>query len=182
MSVRIRVYPQNGLGAGGLYGNAQTQVRLSQQALQNQRQMSNLQLNYERALWEEKLKFAQLQAQAQYGAFGGLGGIPIAAGMGLTGIGGAIPAGFGQVAGFGLNAGLGLNPLAARLPIVPGGSGQTNVTNQTSTGGNQSVSNTNNYQVSSSITNPYPPTGMFGGGWGWGGGGGFLSSLLGALI
>lgn len=100
MSIRIRVYPQNGAygGLGGLggYGVANTRVRLTQQQLQNERKTANMQLQYERALWAEKLKFVQLQAQMQnpYAALsmGGLGGF------------GALGGAFGLMSPLGVNA------------------------------------------------------------------------------
>lgn len=78
MSVRIRVYPQYGArgmygGMGGLYGrNGYAGTRLAQQQLTNERRTSSLRLQYERQLWAERLKLAQLQAQVQYGGYGGV--------------------------------------------------------------------------------------------------------------
>lgn len=66
------------------------------------------------------------------------------------------------------------------IPAGFGGSGQTNVTNQTSTGGaSQSVSNVNTNNVAHTV---HPHVGAWGGSPYGMGGGGFLSGLLGALI
>jgi hypothetical protein len=184
MSVRIRVYPQNGLGMNGLGVNGMGAVSAAtyyNQKLQTQKQVSNLQLGYERALWGEKLNNAVLEERlknpylgAQTAAYGAYGGLPLAAGFGgLPGM-----AGFGGVP---MGLPVGGMPMGG-IPAGFGGSGQTNITNQTSTGaGNQTVSNVNTNNVSSSVTPP--PYGGFGG-WGGGGfgGGGLISGLLGALI
>jgi hypothetical protein len=153
MSIHIRVYPQNGLygsrlgglGYGSAYGyggynGLAVQNRLNQQALQNERRVSSLQLGYERQLWEQRLQMAEMQAQVQYGGAGTTGvvynpyaqygtvGVPTGVVNPLIGAGYACPPGY---AGYG-------------SPI--GGSGQTNVTNQTATGGaTQSVANSNSY-------------------------------------
>ncbi len=79
MAIRIRVYPNYG-GYGGYggfnryggYGNGilRTKLtannRISNLRLQSERQQNALRLNYERALWSEKLKLVQLQTQLQY--------------------------------------------------------------------------------------------------------------------
>lgn len=76
--IRIRVHPQGygarlggygGYGAGGVSATA-----YYTQALDNERKVSDLRLDYERQLWTEKLKAAQLQAAIQYGGGGGWGG------------------------------------------------------------------------------------------------------------
>ena len=100
MAVRIRVYPQNGMGGmggmglGGAYG---INNRLAQVQLQNQRKTSALQLQYERALWQEKIKTVQLQTAMQYGAASPYGAQAVSpygvqgamfGGLGLGGLGG----------------------------------------------------------------------------------------------
>jgi hypothetical protein len=190
MSVRIRVYPQygglgmNGLGMNGM-GGAVSAATYYNNKLQTQKQVSNLQLGYERALWSERLDKARLEERLknpylgmQTAAYGAYGGLPVAAGFGglpgMAGFGGGVPMGM-PVGGM---------PMGG-IPAGFGGSGQTNITNQTSTGaGNQTVSNVNTNNVSSSVTPPaYGGYGGFGG-WGGGGfgGGGLISGLLGALI
>src|SRR5689334_5526191 len=88
MAIRIRVYPQyGGLGAmGGLGYNRMGAVSAStyyNSKLQTQRQVSSLQLGYERALANERIERARLEERmknpyALYGA--GMGGFasPIA--------------------------------------------------------------------------------------------------------
>jgi hypothetical protein len=154
--------------------------------LQSQQQVSNLQLGYERALWNERLDKVRLEERLKnpyaLGAAGmGLGGLPL--GVGLGGVLGGVPLGGVPLGGV---------PMGG-LPIggIPAGfgGGQSNVTNQTSTGGaSQTVTNSNVNNVSSVVQ---PQVG-WGGGWGgggWGGspfggfgGGGLVSGLLGALI
>lgn len=185
MAVRIRVYPQTGamggLGMNG-YGGAVSANTYYNSKLQSQKQVSNLQLGYERALaderiervrLEERLKNPYLQNTAALGAFGGL---PLGLGMGGMPLGAGIPMG-------GIPIGM---PMATQLPMggVPAGfgGGQSNVTNQVSTGGAaQTVTNSNVNNVSHSMRPIVQP-----GGWGGYptqfGGGGFLSGLLGALI
>jgi len=179
MAVRIRVYPQGGVagGVGGYGYNA-----LAQTQLRNQRQTSALQLQYERALWQEKIKTVQLQTAMQYGSQG-LGAVPVGGyGARAYGLGGLGALGLGGVYGANLGA---IPPGFGNAGGLLGGSGQTNHTVQNSTGGNQSVSNANHY--SNVVWNQAPAFGggfPFGGG-GYGGGygnGGFLSSLLGALV
>jgi hypothetical protein len=186
MSVRIRVYPQyGGLGMNGLNGmggavSAQTYFN---NRLQTQKQVSNLQLGYERALWSERLDKVRLEERlknpylgvqsAGYGAFGGL---PVAAGLGGLGGFGGVPIGMPMGVPMG-GVPLGGTPMG--IPAGFGGAGQTNVTNQTSTGaGNQSVTNSNVNNVAHTVTAP-PMYGGWGGGFG---GGGLISGLLGALI
>lgn len=64
MPIRIRVYPQNGYRSYGGHGN--TFVR-------HARQRANLQLRYERALFNERLRTVQMQAALRGG---GLGAMP----------------------------------------------------------------------------------------------------------
>lgn len=76
MAIRIRVYPSNGLGAyGGVnrFGGAVSAQTFYNQKLSAQRQISNLQLQYERALWSQKLDTVRLEERlknpyAMYGA------------------------------------------------------------------------------------------------------------------
>jgi hypothetical protein len=74
MAVRIRVYPQNGmyggLGGYGMRGMYGGYGQLAQVQLRNEKKTSALRLQYERALWQEKLKTVQLQTAMQYGAGG----------------------------------------------------------------------------------------------------------------
>jgi hypothetical protein len=182
MAVRIRVYPQTGaMGGLGMNGGAVSAQTYFNSKLTAQKQVSNLQLGYERALADERINNVRLEerlknpylAQNQgfaggYGGFGGFGGVPIGV-PGLGGFGG-LPMG-----------GMPVNQIAGGIPSGFGGGGQSNVTNQTSTGaGTQSVTNSNVNNVSST-QQPYMQ-----GGWGYPqtqfGGGGFLSGLLGALI
>lgn len=169
MAVRIRVYPQNGMygglgGVGGAYGRY---GGLAHVQLQNEKKTGNLRLQYERALWAERLKTVQLQTAMQYGGAAGVGGaMPLAMAnpyaLGAYGVGGALTA---------------PGMLAGAIPPGFGGSGQSNVTSQTGSGA-QTVANTNHY--SNVVWNQTPAFGYgfpFGGG-----GGGFLSGLLGALI
>lgn len=83
MAIRIRVYPQGGYGGyggygamGGLGGYGMYGGRVAQMQLQNERKTGNLRLQYERALWAEKLKTVQLETAMQYGAgsYGAYGG------------------------------------------------------------------------------------------------------------
>ena len=185
MAVRIRVYPQygglgmNGLGMNGMNGmggavSAQTYYN---SRLQTQKQVSTLQLGYERALANEKIERVRLEERlknpylaAGTGYAGAYGGLPVGLGMG------GLPLGL-QLGG----AQLGGLPMGGIPTGFPGG-GQSNTTNQVSTGGaSQSVTNSNVSNVSHHVQQPAY------GGWGYpqtqfGGGGGFLSGLLGALI
>lgn len=179
MAVRIRVYPQN--GALGMAGGAVSAQTYYTQKLQTQQQVSNLRLGYERALFNEKLDKVRLEERLKnpYLAAGaGMAGalaLPGAVGFGgmpALGTMGALPmAGLPMGMPFG---GVGAMPLNALA-----GSGQANVTNQSSPGSaSQSVSNVNTYNSSNVMPNPYAM-----GGWGRPfGSGGFLSGLLGALI
>ena len=184
MAVRIRVYPQyGGLGMNGLGMNGQGAVSAAtyyNSKLTTQKQVSSLQLGYERALANERIERARLEERAKNpymtaGLAGAYGGIPLGGQFGGLPLGG-LPLGtqFGGV------------PLGGQLPMggIPAGfagSGQSNVTNQVSTGGAaQTVTNSNVNNVSHSIQQP-----PFAGGWGYPpqfGGGGLLSGLLGRLI
>jgi hypothetical protein len=80
MPVVIRVHPQygagrygmglglNGLGYGGYGVGGYAGI-----ALRNERQKHNLQLKYERALFNERLKTVQLQTAVQSGGLGAVG-------------------------------------------------------------------------------------------------------------
>lgn len=87
MAVRIRVYPQyGGLGMNGLgmnrMGGAVSASTYFNSKLQTQKQISNLQLGYERALWNERLEKVRLEERLKnpYAMMG--------AGMGGYGMGG----------------------------------------------------------------------------------------------
>lgn len=81
MAVRIRVYPQYGaMGMNGLGMNRMGAVSAStyyNSKLQTQKQVSNLQLGYERALWNERLEKVRLEERLRnpYAMMGaGIGG------------------------------------------------------------------------------------------------------------
>lgn len=179
MAVRIRVYPQygalGGLGYNRLGTNAVSASTYYNSRLQTQRQTATLQLGYERALANERIERARLEERMKNPYLG----------LGSFGLGGAYGGAMAnqlmaaQLLGRNLNTGF---PMGG-IPLgFGGGAGQTNFTNQTSTGGNQTVTNSNVNTVDHRISQPYQ------GGWGvppmmpWGGGGGLFSSLLGALI
>lgn len=183
MAIRIRVHP-NGMGAGGLggygYGN---NLQTANLRLQNEKQKGNLKLNYERALWQERLQRAQLEAQLQYGT----GVQPLGAyGMNGLGVQPGLPGGFGVVpgagypgAGMGLGGfGLGMGGFGAGMLGALGLGGQSNVNNQTGTATNgtlnQSVANTNSFHDSGNMYVMGGGGGLFGGG----GQGGWLGGLL----
>lgn len=189
--IRIRVNPGGMAGGYGGYGgvgavNAQTYYNSQ---LNNQRQVSNLRLDYERQLWEQKLKAAKLEAAIQYGGQGGYGspyGSPWGSPFGGALMGAGMPIATGvppmalpMAGGFG---GLGTLPFTS-------GSGQTNITNQVAAGaGTQTVSNTNNYDSRVHVP-PQSPWGMpFGGSpygaspWGMPFGGQNSGGLLGRLF
>ena len=86
MSVRIRVYPTNG-GYGGLggYGGVNSQQYFQQQ-LDNERKTSSLKLAYERQLMNQQLEMVKLQAQVQYGGYGGGYGSPGVIGAPVGGV------------------------------------------------------------------------------------------------
>lgn len=191
MAIRIRLYPQGGLGMNrfGMNGGAVSLATHYNSKLTTQRQVSSLQLGYERALANERIERARLEERMKnpyaLGGFGGVGaafgGVPMGVPFGGVPLGvpfGGMP-GMG-VPGMGVPGGL---PLGG-IPAGFAGHGQSNVTNQTSTGGaNQTVTNSNVNNVSHSIQQP-----PLAGGWGgWGGyprfgNGGFLSGLLGAIV
>ena len=87
MAVRIRVYPQNGgiggygaLGAAGVGVGAYGAVPLLQNQLTNEKKTNALRLEYERALWGERMKTVQLQTAMQYAGQAGYGAAPAAYG------------------------------------------------------------------------------------------------------
>ena len=188
MAVRIRVYPQyggagmmGGLGGYGM-GGAVSASTYYNSKLQTQRQLSSLQLGDERALWGERLDKVRLEERLKnpyLGAYGGVpGGLPLGVGLGGMPLGGmplGVPMGGMPIGGM---------PIGGGIPAGFGGHGQSNVTNQVSTGGaSQSVTNSNVNNVAHTV---HPHVGGWGGG-GWAGfggfgGGGLLSGLLGAII
>ena len=188
MAVRIRVYPQygglgmNGLGMG-MNGGAVSAATYFNSKLNTQKQVSSLQLGYERALANEKIERVRLEERLKNPYALGASGLGF--GLGAAGLGG-IPMGLPLGAGVPVGLPMGGLPMGGLpmggIPAGFAGSGQSNVTNQTSTGGSQTVTNSNVNNVSHQV---HP---MVQGGWGWGGGyprfggGGFLSGLLGALI
>lgn len=101
MSIRIRVYPNGGAGAygamgayGGVngYGGAVSAQTFFNQKLNAQRQVSQLQLTYERALWGERLERTRLEERMKnpYAAMqtAGLGAYGLAApALGVAGLG-----------------------------------------------------------------------------------------------
>jgi len=179
MAVRIRLYPQTGVGMNGM-GGAVSASTFFNQKLQSQSQVSNLRLQYERALWGEKLDKVRLEERLKNPYLGAYGGTGLGSPYGAVPIGG-VPLGMGVPMGYG-QQGLPIGYGQQGIPGGFGGSGQTNITNQTSAGaGNQSVSNSNSYNVSSVAQNPGYPQMPYGFGGGFGSGG-FLSGLLGALI
>ncbi len=188
MAVRIRVYPQyGGLGMNGLgmQGGAVSASTYYNSKLTTQKQVSSLQLGYERALANERIERARLEERSKNpylmgGVGGALGGLPLGVGLGGLPLGG-LPLGM-PLGGVPMGMPMGGLPMGG-IPAGFAGSGQSNTTNQVSTGGaTQTVTNSNVNNVSSSIQQP--PMG----GWGWGGGfpgygsGGLLSGLLGRLI
>jgi hypothetical protein len=89
MSIRIRVYPQYGGAYGGLGGYGFGMNRMGAVSastyyntkLQTQRQVSALQLGYERALWNERLEKVRLEERLKnpYAMMGaGFGAYPMA--------------------------------------------------------------------------------------------------------
>lgn len=205
MAIRIRVYPQNGmLAQGGMLGmnrlgtGAVSASTYFNSRLQTQKQVSSLQLGYERALaneridkvrLEERLKNPYAAHSAGMGGAYGVGAPGVLGGLGtLTG---GLPAGgfpvglpMGGFPGGGYPMG-GMSMGGMPYGGVPGGfpgSGQGNITNQTSAvAANQTVSNSNVLNVSHAVNHPHVGMG-YGGYPPQFGGGGFLSGLLGALI
>ncbi len=176
MAIRIRVYPA-GMSAGAYgvngYGGAVSAQTYYNSKLASTKQVATLQLGYERALADERVERARLEERLKnpylqtsaLGAYGGLGTLGILAALSSMG---------------GLNglSGLGALGTTSAFPLLASGGGQTNITNQTSTGsGNQTVTNSNVNNVATTMQQPmYSPyaTGF--------GGGGLISGLLGALI
>ncbi len=80
MAVRIRVYPQyGGLGMNGLgmnRGGAVSAATYYNSKLTTQKQVSSLQLGYERALANERIERARLEERMKnpYAVMGGMGG------------------------------------------------------------------------------------------------------------
>lgn len=183
MAVRIRVYPQTGafggLGMNGMGGAVSAQTHFNSR-LQAQKQVGGLQLGYERALANERIERVRLEER--------LKNPYLAAGTGFAGAYGGLPVGL-PVGGLPIGVPMGGLPMGVPMGGLPmggvpagfAGHGQVNVTNQSSTGASQSVTNSNVHN-SSHVARPFV------GGWGGGypptpfGGGGFLSGLLGALI
>jgi hypothetical protein len=120
MSIRIRVYPQYGRSLGGYgglggygYGGYGVQARVTAQKLKNEKQKSNLRLQYERALFAERLKTVQLQTALQYGGGYGYGvrpAMPMSFTNAFMGAGG-----MGFSSGPGFFGGLGLGGLGGLL-------------------------------------------------------------------
>ncbi len=80
MAIRIRVYPQyGGLGMNGLgmnRGGAVSAATYYNSKLTTQKQVSSLQLGYERALAGERIERARLEERMKnpYALMGGMGG------------------------------------------------------------------------------------------------------------
>lgn len=168
MAIRIRVYPQNGMGmmgGMGMYGggavSAQTYYTSKLNTLQ---QISNLRLGYERALFNEKLDKVRLEERLKNPYLMNAGMVnPLMGAYGLTPAVGGLGT-LGTLGALGALGGLGggIGGLGSMLPLAAmGGSGQTNVTNQTSPGGtgSQTVSNVNTYS-NSNVVHSTPPFGM----------------------
>jgi hypothetical protein len=112
MAYRIRIYPNyggvggyGGMGMGmygGAYGPYALGTRIANVKLQNERKTNNLRLQYERALWAEKLRTVQLQTAMQYSGYGAAS--PLAYG----GVNAAMMGGMGSFNPFGVLGGLGL--------------------------------------------------------------------------
>lgn len=187
MAIRIRVHPNGGFGGTGGYGGYGfgNNLQAANIRLQNEKQKGNLRLNYERALFQERLQRAQLEAALQFG--GGVVPNGMMGGLGTLNPGVGVPPGFGVVpgAGYGFGAGgLGgfggaFGGFGAGILGALGLGGQNNITNQTASGSaNQSATNSNAYR---DVGNTYV---MGGGGFaqqGLFGQGGWLGGLLGWL-
>ncbi|HXI16416.1 MAG TPA: hypothetical protein VNM48_08595 [Chloroflexota bacterium] len=161
-------------GFGGVGGYGRNNMFGANLRLQNEKQTGNLKLNYERALWQERLQRAQLEAQLQYGT-----GVQPLGAYGMNGLGAqqGLPGGFGVVPGAGFGGfGQGLGGFGAGMLGALGLGGQSNVNNQTGTATNgtlnQSVANSNSFHDSG---NTYV---MGGGGGLFGGGNNWMSGLL----
>ena len=180
MAVRIRVYPQyGGLGMNGLnQGGAVSAATYYNSKLQTQKQVSTLQLGYERALANERIEKVRLEerlknpyAALNTGYAGAYGGV----GLPIGGLGAGLPIGA-------LGMGMPIGTQNVGIPQGFPGSGQSNSTNQVSTGAaTQTVTNSNVSNVSHAVTSP-PWAGGYGGYGFQQPAGGFLSGLLGALI
>lgn len=97
----------------------------------HQRKTAALQIQYERALWQQRLQMAELQSAARYGGYGGVMS-PYALSYGAS------PTLVG--------AGALMNPYSGGfgMGMLGMGAGQSNITNQVSLGaGSQSVANSN---------------------------------------
>ena len=171
MAIRFRVYP-SGMAGGqfGQYG----QIQIAQERAEHVEDLAGTQLDYERQLWQERIRRAQLETAMQYlppgGAGAGFGVNPLMANPALVGAGVGFPGvGFPGVGAVPPMMGMG-------LPLTQGG--QANTTNQSASASghpvNQSVTNTNH--VSRNI---YSVGGMSHSPWGYGGMGGWLGGLLG---
>ncbi|MCW2960037.1 MAG: hypothetical protein JWM90_424 [Thermoleophilia bacterium] len=76
MAIRIRVYPQNGLGGLGGYnrmGGAVSASTFYNQKLSAQKQVSNLQIQYERALANEKIERVRLEERIRMNPYAMMG-------------------------------------------------------------------------------------------------------------
>lgn len=104
MAIRIRVYPNGGgayggmNGFGGMYGVNQTQMY--QQQLDNERRTSDMRLDYEKRLYQEKLRAVELQSALQYG--GAYRPMPVPFGIPFGGFNPAFGAGMGMFGSLGL--------------------------------------------------------------------------------
>lgn len=82
MSIRLRIYPQYGIGPSFGYGRRRRFgfANPASQALRSERQQNRIRLQYERALWSTRMQTAQLQASVGAGRYAQ----PYAAGYGYT--------------------------------------------------------------------------------------------------
>ncbi|MBC7644115.1 MAG: hypothetical protein H7123_03240 [Thermoleophilia bacterium] len=172
MSIRIRVYPQNGGYGGNALGGYGGYGAHPPQPLRDERKINELKLGYERQIMQQQIGLVKVQAQAQYGGFGGASPY------------GAVASPYGAYGGFG-----GGVPVAYRGAGLVGGyppqfgQGQVNYTNQYGGRGNQCVTNSNVYQNQSYSMQTGSPFGGFGFPFGGGQqGGGFLSNMLGGMF
>lgn len=103
--IRIRVHPQGagrfgGFGGYGGYGGYGRYGQNAHLRLQHEKQKNSLRLNYERALFRERLNTVKLQSALQFGGgmrAGGFGYNPLQ----------SVYAGANPYGGYGLGAGLG---------------------------------------------------------------------------
>lgn len=180
MAVVIRVHPNNGLGGGYGYGGY---APLAQVQLKNQKDKDAMQLKYERALFNERLKTVQLQTAIQAGTSG-------TTTSGLTPLsGGILP---GGILGASLIPGTSIPYASALAGMGFGGmgllsatSGQSNPNSQSATasGGtvNQSVSNSNQQTTNIFGMGGFSPFGGMGGCSPFGTGG-WMGGLLGSIF